>query len=619
VIVASDSGTPPSRLWPNWLRGGWGVAALAAGLYTALYTLWTFTGWGNDLVLRAIEAFNSAGGPQILADARALASDLAYLPMTLLGALACFRIGRHPHADPLTRRAWAFLGLACLANFIGDLLWFHYEIILQANPFPSWADAAYLAFYPLAMIGLLSFPYSPASRADQQRLYLDSAIVVVGSWMVIWYFVLGPSVESFSLTVESALAAAYPLADLPIVYGLMVYLFRHPKAARQSGFEFLLGGMLFFVVADILYGIQGLNGTYVSGGWLDILWLVAYVLFVFAALEQFSNLQSQGERFAVARPLRYLWLAPYIVLIMSYALVVWAFAGSTEINAAIRGLLGGALALTALTSLRQVLDLQENRRLSAEALTRLRQLEEAGAALNRAQHLASLGTLAAGVAHEINNPLSAIIASAHALKRRVLAGQWDKEAHLVGLGRIERSAWHGTKIAQSLVTYAHGIELSLARTTAHRLITGAMDLARLPPDAEVEVRVHIAPDAPEIICDPDQIAQVLANLLTNARDAITPPGLIELAAAGGPHGGLILTVSDTGMGMSPETLARAFDPFYTTKPVGEGTGLGLSICRGIAQAHDGHIEIESHIGKGTRVTITLPPEPRPAPVPAPPI
>ncbi len=224
----------------NWLRGPWGTVSIIATLYSLVHVVWTFTHWGGE-------------------EYQATISDIAFLPISLFAALAAFRIWTQPGVDHSTRLAWGLLGLGLLANFFGDLLWFYYEIILQSEPFPSWADLGYLAFYPLVILGLLKFPYSPVSRPDQQRLYLDSAIVLVASWMVIWYFILAPGVDGLDFAFESILVAAYPLADLIVINGLIVFLFRHPNASLRSGFGFLLAAMLFFVVADVVYSVQGLN------------------------------------------------------------------------------------------------------------------------------------------------------------------------------------------------------------------------------------------------------------------------------------------------------------------------------------------------------------------------
>ncbi|MBI2202122.1 MAG: hypothetical protein HYU43_09325 [Armatimonadetes bacterium] len=463
--------------------------------------------------------------------------------------------------------------MAMAVSFMAEALWLYYDLVHGA-PFPSWADVFYLGFYPLVVLGLLSLPYSPVARAERGRLYIDTGITLIVSWMFVWFFVLAPSVADFKFGVESLLAAAYPVADMAILYGLVMLVLHQPHASLRGGFAFLLSAMILFIIADVAFGIQGLSDSYVSGSPLDGFWLISYLLFALAALQQHANLVLHGNRFAVGRDVRPLWLFPYAMLAFGYALTVWAFAASQTLDAASRGLFAGVALVTALVVARHWLDLQENRRLNAELLVRLKELEEAGSALTRAEHLAGIGTLAAGVAHEINNPLSTIIASADMLKRRLSLGRLDAQASLNSLIRIERSA------------------------------------VLLSPGSGIEVRTVIVPDAPAVICDRDQIVQVLVNLIDNARDAITPPGTITLWAGRSHDGGLIMKVGDTGTGMPPEVAAQAFDPFYTTKPVGKGTGLGLSLCRGIMRAHDGQMEIDSTVGRGTQIILTLPPEPR---------
>lgn len=163
ALTSEADGTAKQPI--GWLRGPWGVASIIAALYSAVHVIWSFAHWGGEASQAAI-------------------SDVAFLPISLFAALAAFRIWNQPGVEYSTRLAWGLLGLGLLANFFGDLLWFYYEIILQSEPFPSWADLGYLAFYPLMMLALLKFPYSPVSRSDQQRLYLDSAIVLMASWMV---------------------------------------------------------------------------------------------------------------------------------------------------------------------------------------------------------------------------------------------------------------------------------------------------------------------------------------------------------------------------------------------------------------------------------------------------
>lgn len=331
-----------------------------------------------------------------------------------------------------------------------------------------------------------------------------------------------------------------------------------------------------------------------------------------ANIYQYARLKTQDSHFRKMRSLPLLYLLPYALSTLGLALTLISFLSSAIITLEMLGLFIGSLILIMVVTPRQILDLRENRRLNAELKLRSQQLEETSLALNRAQHLASVGTLVAGVAHEINNPMGVIVASTEMLQRRLKNDQWDREAFDTNLARIERSAGHITKIVDSLLTRARGGELSLKRTTAKSLIEDAIYLRQLTPDTPIDIQVSIAPDAPSIICDADKIIQVLVNLITNACDALSEMPLsrtIALTAQRNPAGGLCIVVQDNGAGMGAQVMAHAFEPFYTTKPVGKGTGLGLSICRGIIEAHNGQLTLVSEKGRGTTITLTLPLEP----------
>src|SRR5262245_14909542 len=143
--AASLAASPFLPRRPRWLRGAWGWVGLAAIVYTAAFTLWSLSGVGSESL-------------------RVLFSDLVYQPVTLLAALAAARIWRDPPADARTRRAWGFISLAMLANFIADSLWFYFEVVRHANAYPAWPDVWYLLSYPLTLAGLLALPYSPIAR-----------------------------------------------------------------------------------------------------------------------------------------------------------------------------------------------------------------------------------------------------------------------------------------------------------------------------------------------------------------------------------------------------------------------------------------------------------------------
>ncbi|MDH5510375.1 MAG: ATP-binding protein [Nitrospinota bacterium] len=236
----------------------------------------------------------------------------------------------------------------------------------------------------------------------------------------------------------------------------------------------------------------------------------------------------------------------------------------------------------------------------AEDVTAHALLEESA---QQVEKLSSVGRLAAGVAHEVGNPLTSIWALAQELSGP--EGE-DKEFRQESLSIIRHHVGRINNILKSLVDYSRHKEISMAPTQVARIMEGAVPLARLGrKDSGVKIRVQIPDEMLEVICDADQIEQVLINLLFNASDASEAGSTITVRVEEEPPGFVTMAVEDQGAGMSEETMRRLFTPFFTTKPVGAGTGLGLYVCYNIIENHGGELKVESAPGAGATVSFTL--------------
>lgn len=228
---------------------------------------------------------------------------------------------------------------------------------------------------------------------------------------------------------------------------------------------------------------------------------------------------------------------------------------------------------------------------------RLHQLEMA-----QAEHLASVGQLAAGMAHEIKNPLAGMSAALE-----VLAGEKElSPAAAEIMGEVLHQATRIRKIVDELLNYARPRPAQLILTDLNTTVEQSIPFAAIQAQAR-GVKVQFKPvPLPLVLHDPEQIHRLVLNLLMNAIDASSAGGTVELNTARKSHGHAItVTVSDHGCGIAEEDLARIFVPFFTTKG-SRGTGLGLSLCRRIAELHDGSLTAASTPGKGSRFTLTLP-------------
>jgi nitrogen-specific signal transduction histidine kinase/CheY-like chemotaxis protein len=246
---------------------------------------------------------------------------------------------------------------------------------------------------------------------------------------------------------------------------------------------------------------------------------------------------------------------------------------------------------------------------------------------HRAQRLEAIGTLASGIAHDLNNILSPILMAAGLLRGDNTSSSAERMLNI-----IESSANRGAGIVKQVLTFARGAEGERVLIQPKHLIgeIGKIMVQTFPRN--IEVITNYPPDLRPIQGDATQLHQVLLNLCVNARDAIIgvqagpdgaePQRVLTLAAENtdvdehfastnpgaifGPH--IVLRVSDTGVGMSPELLDRIFDPFFTTKEPGQGTGLGLATVLGIVKSHRGFLTVQSEIGKGTAFKVFLPAE-----------
>jgi PAS domain S-box-containing protein len=229
------------------------------------------------------------------------------------------------------------------------------------------------------------------------------------------------------------------------------------------------------------------------------------------------------------------------------------------------------------------------------------------------EKLAAIGQLVSGVAHELNNPLAGVMAYAELLIASPSAIQ-DPEARRA-LETIRHEAMRASKIVSHLLTFARRQPAERVEVELNGIIEDTLELRRYAiRTAQIELDVSLDPALPRTWADPFQLQQVLLNLLGNAEQALTEwTGARRIGVRSWREAGrLLIAVSDTGPGIPVGQRDRIFNPFFTTKPVGEGTGLGLSISDGIVREHGGRIRVESQPGEGATFVVDLPIAPPPA-------
>ena len=238
--------------------------------------------------------------------------------------------------------------------------------------------------------------------------------------------------------------------------------------------------------------------------------------------------------------------------------------------------------------------------------------------LLRAQRLESIGTLASGLAHDLNNVLTPIMMSVQLLKEDA-----TDEDQLASLQTLETCSERGANIIRQMLMFARGVEGQRILLNPKHLVIEMERIARETFPRSIEIQVRVPKEPCNLVGDATQIQQILMNLCVNARDAMPRGGtlIVELKKVqldktapaihpkAQPGMFVLISVTDTGTGIPPELMDKIFDPFFTTKPLGQGTGLGLATVLGIAESHGGFVQVESQPGNGTSFQVYLPAAP----------
>lgn len=258
----------------------------------------------------------------------------------------------------------------------------------------------------------------------------------------------------------------------------------------------------------------------------------------------------------------------------------------------------------------------ENAQLHENLQQQLLTLQNTQAQLIQHEKLAAIGELVAGVAHELNNPLTAVSLYAQLLQRKVTTPDAAQD-----LRKIKEQILHATSIVRSLLDFSRQHPPERKQTQINDMVTGAFELLAYELRKQnVEWHLQLDPELPLVMVDSRQILQVVVNLVNNAIYAMqensgqrflfvmTQVGSSQFAAASATKSPLYvhITIQDNGPGISHDVQPRIFDPFFTTKPSGEGTGLGLSVCHGIVREHEGYIWVRSEPGQGATFLVELP-------------
>jgi diguanylate cyclase (GGDEF)-like protein/PAS domain S-box-containing protein len=273
---AASAGPPPHDGRTPIGRRDVGVIVVIA-LYLLVYGAWQILHWGGLDLKQAI-------------------GDAAFWPVNALGVVMCWRLAMRQGYAPRVRRAWWLIGAGVLAYLVGDVVQFVYESVLNSRPYPSWADPAYLAFYPLTLIGILQFPRSPLDRATRIKSVFDGAALLLGSAAVVWFTLLAPTALAAGQSQwQTVFSVAYPCGDLALLFGVGFLVIAKGRSLVGLSLATFTNSLLFFVVADLIYGRLTLNNAYAGGDRVDALWMIAISLMTVSAVLYGSTTRSHPQ------------------------------------------------------------------------------------------------------------------------------------------------------------------------------------------------------------------------------------------------------------------------------------------------------------------------------------
>ncbi len=493
----------------------------------------------------------------------------------------------------------------------GNLLFAIADIItnaLQNPPVPSAADWFYLAGYPLLAAGLVLLLIHSGGHRRVPAIG-EAAIVTFAFALFQWVWVVDDIVDGSGSTLHRAVSAAYPTMDVVLLAGLAGFFVT--AAWRTPAFLLLTMSVVALLVSDEVYSL----GTYSSGDWTDLGWLLSYSLWAAAALHpsmrelskprrRRSSLQVHTVRISLLTAA--LLSAPFVLLVQ--------YLRNAPLDVPAVVLAGTAISICVVLRLYGIL----------RALERLRERERSARAdAEQAQMLLALQNdqlleadklkdeFVALISHDLRTPLTSIIGYIE-LSLEEVGPELDAERRAY-LEVVARSSERLLRLVDDL--------LFVARVQAGRLILerSQLDLCEIAAQAVEEARpraeakqllIEFAGDSPVVIDgDKGRLFQLLDNLITNAIKFTPAGGRVDVRAV--PNGtGAVLEVSDTGIGLGPGEADLVFDRFFrSSRVVAEqvpGTGLGLFIARAIVEAHDGTISASSRVDRGTTFHIELP-------------
>ena len=490
---------------------------------------------------------------------------------------------------------WMLIALSCTMWMVGQFQWTYYEAYLHQEV-PGLNAGDIIPFlHGIPLIAALAL--RPHRRRGELRLslgYLDFALLLTW-WTFVYVFVVLPWMYA-TPTLETYNTNYNVLAYIQqsVATAGFAFFWLRARGAWRSVYLQLFGATALYMLSSLLLNLAIARNSYYTGSVYDLPLMTVFCWYGLAGLNAFRlrnqlNAAVEGEPDPVGKD--YLWASRFaMAAVLSLPLFALYALRLEHDTSAVRDFrltvtLIASLPLALLVFLRTHLTDIDRARLLAQSEYSIDNLQRLQAQMVQSEKLASLGQLAAGAAHEINNPLTAILGYSELLADdEILPDRARATA-----GKIREQARRTKNLVQNLLSFARQVPAERTLLDLNTVVTNAVQLRALDlHSGGSTIELQLESVLPGVRGDNNQLMQVFFNIVSNAIDAMAERGGGKLTIRSQrDRGNVIVLFSDTGPGIREPH--RVFDPFYTTKPVGKGTGLGLSICYGIVEEHGGKI------------------------------
>jgi signal transduction histidine kinase len=507
-----------------------------------------------------------------------------------------------------TRAFWLLMAFGCAAWLVGQFIWTYFEVVLRQNvPNPFIGDVI-LFLHPVPMMWALVL--RPHDRRDDVNFhigYMDFSLLLVW-WVYLYLFVvipwqyIAPDVHAYGMSYDHLAA----VENAVLAIGL-AFLVGRSKGAWREIYAHLFSASILYAAGSYIINRAIDSQDYYTGSPYDLPLMASFVWFATAGFVAY-RLKPVREALPPPREGANRWPARVaMAAVVSIPLMaLWSLRYSPNRDSVRLFRVGVTqvtlLVVSILAFFRQRLVDHDRLRLIESSRESFENLKLFQAQMVQTEKLVSLGQLAAGAAHEINNPLTGILGYSDLLVDDPSLGDRQR----VVADKIRTLARRIKTLVTSLLSFARRVPTEKAHLDLNQVLMSALHLSNLDlRGKKIEIETLADMELPPVRGDANQILQVFFNLMDNAVDALEEVGGGKLMIrTSHDEEKVTIEFSDSGPGIkSPH---QVFDPFFTTKPVGKGTGLGLSICYGIVQEHGGHIECFNRSEGGATFMVQLP-------------